>query len=48
MVQTLARGPYAAVVVVVITLPLPRDGGTARAAIQVHAVNQIEIRLEER
>ena len=27
-------------VVVVITPPLPRDGGTARTAIQVHAVNR--------
>ena len=27
------------VVVVVTTPPLPRDGGTARTAIQVHAVN---------
>ena len=35
------------VVVAVITLPLPRDGGTARTAIQVHAVNLIEIRLGE-
>ena len=35
-------------VVVVITPPLPRDGGTAWTAIQVHAVNLIEIRLEER
>ena len=35
-------------VVVVITLPLPRDGGTARTAIQVHAVTLIEIRLGER
>ena len=35
-------------VIVVITLPLPRDGGTARTAIQVHAVNLIEIRLGER
>ena len=35
------------VVVVVITPPLPRDGGTARTAIQVHAVNLIEIRLGE-
>ena len=34
--------------VVVITPPLPRDGGTARTAIQVHAVNLIEIRLGER
>ena len=33
------------IVVVVITPPLPRDGGTARTAIQVHAVNLIEIRL---
>ena len=37
-----------AVVVVVITPPLPRDGGTARTAIQVHAVNLIEIRPGER
>ena len=36
------------VVVVVITPPLPRDRGTARTAIQVHAVNLIEIRLGER
>ena len=36
------------VVVVVVTPPLPRDGGTARTAIQVHAVNLIEIRLGER
>ena len=28
--------------------PLPRDGGTARTAIQVHAVNLIEIKLGER
>ena len=34
------------VVVVVITPPLPRDGGTARTAIQVHAVNLIEIRKD--
>ena len=27
------------VVVAVITLPLPRDGGTARTEIQIHAVN---------
>ena len=39
---------YATYVVVVITPPLPRDGGTARTAIQVHAVNLIEIRLGER
>ena len=32
-------------VVVVITTPLPPDGGTARTAIQVHTVNLIEIRL---
>ena len=31
------------VVVVVIKPPLPQDGGTARTAIQVHAVNLIEI-----
>ena len=36
-----------AVVVVVITPPLPQDGGTARTAIQVHADNLIEIRLGE-
>ena len=30
------------VVVVVVTSPLPRDGGTTRKAIQVHAVNLIE------
>ena len=28
-----------------ITPSLPRDGGTARTAIQVHAVNLIEVRL---
>ena len=32
---------------VVITPPLSWDGGTARTAIQVHAVNLIEIRLGE-
>ena len=32
----------------VVTPPLPRDGGTARTAIQVHTVNLIEIRLGER
>ena len=31
-----------------ITPPLPQDGGTAQTAIQVYAVNLIEIRLEER
>ena len=31
------------VVVVVTTPPLPRDGGTERTAIQVHAVNLIEL-----
>ena len=35
-------------VVVVITPPLPQDGDTARTAIQIHAVNLIEIRLGER
>ena len=39
---------YNVVVAVVITPPLPRDGGTARMAIQVHAVNLIEIMLGER
>ena len=38
---------YGVVVVVVITPPLPRDGGAARTAIQVHAVNLIEIKLGE-
>ena len=32
----------------VVTPPLPRDGGTALTAIQVHAVNLIEIRLGEK
>ena len=36
------------VVVFVITPTLPRDGGTVRTAIQVHAVNLIKIRLGER
>ena len=36
------------VVVAVIGLPLPRDGGTARTTIQVYAINLIEIRLGER
>ena len=34
--------------IVVITHPLPWDGGTARTAIQLHTVNLIEIRLGER
>ena len=33
---------------VIVVITLPRDGGTARTAIQVHAVNLIEIRLGER
>ena len=33
------------VVVVLVAPPFPRDGGTARTAIQVHAINLIEIRL---
>ena len=33
------------VVVVAIIPPLPQDGGTARTAIQGHAVHLIEIRL---
>ena len=33
------------VIVVVITPSFPQDGGTARTAIQVHAVNLVEIRL---
>ena len=36
------------VVVVVINLSLPRDGGTARTAIQVPAVKPIEIRLGQK
>ena len=36
------------VVIVVITPSLSLDGSTARTAIQVHAVNLIEIRLGER
>ena len=36
------------VAVVVITPPLPREGGTARTAIQAHAVNLIEMWLGER
>ena len=32
---------------VVVITPLPRDGGRARTAIPVHAVNLIEIRLGE-
>ena len=48
-VRWLSRGKVlSVVVVVVITPPLPRDGGTARTVIQVHAINLIEIRLEER
>ena len=34
--------------VVVVTPLLPRDGGTARPAIQVHAINLKEIMLGER
>ena len=33
---------------VVVTPPLPQDGGTACTVIQVHAVNLIEIKLGER
>ena len=36
------------VVVVVVTPPLPRDGGTAQTAIQVHAINLIEIKQGKR
>ena len=32
----------------VVTPPHPRDGGTTRTAIQVHAVNLIKIRLREK
>ena len=42
--------PYTSrsVVVVVIIIPLPRDGGTAQTETQVYAANLIEIRLGER
>ena len=30
-----------------VTPPLPRDGGRARTAIKVHAVNLIKIKLEK-
>ena len=43
-----ALRPTSFVVFVVVITPLSRDGGTARTAIQVHAVNLIEIRLGER
>ena len=36
------------VVLVVIAPSLPRDGGTARTAIQVHAINLFKIRLGEK
>ena len=36
------------VCVCVFTPPLPRNGGKARTAIQVHAVNLIEIRLRKK
>ena len=40
---------YVVVVVVAVTIsPLPRDGGMARTAIQVHAVSLIQVRLGER
>ena len=39
---------YQGSAVVVISSPLPRDGGTARTAIQVHAVSLIKIRPGER
>ena len=35
------------VVVVVFTLTISQDGGTARTAIQVHAVNLTELGLEK-
>ena len=40
--------PRLVVVVVVITPFLPRDGATARTAIQFYAVNLIKIRLGEK
>ena len=45
------RNPHSkrpVIVVVVITPPLPRDGGTVQTTIQVHAVNLIEIRPGKR
>ena len=39
---------FSVVVVVVITLFLPQHRGTARTAVQIHAVNLIDIRLVER
>ena len=47
-VSSLKAKFFPAVVVVVITPPLPRDGGTARTAIQVHTVNLIAIKLGDR
>ena len=38
----------ATIVAVATAPPIPRDGGSARTAVQVHAVNLIVIRPEER
>ena len=46
--RTLKFVSISVVVVVVITPSLPRDRGTARMAIQVHAVNLIDIMPGER
>ena len=42
-VSSVSTEEFALVVVVVVTPPFPRDGGTARTAIKVHAVNLIEL-----
>ena len=42
------RARFVVVVVVVITPPLPRDGGTARTAMKIHAVNLVKLGLGER
>ena len=39
---------WCVVVIVITPPPLPRDGGTAQTAIQVNAVNLIDIRPGER
>ena len=45
MVSVFVTLHFVVVGVVVITPPLPRDGGTVRTVFQVHAVNLIEIGL---
>ena len=46
--NTILLASLTAVCLFVVTPSLPRDGGTAWTAIQIHAVNLIEIRLGER